>query len=158
MRATGFDPVFDTKSRLLILGSFPSVLSRKGGFYYGNRQNRFWRVLSSAFDCPLPTDNEQKRALVLSHGIALWDIVTECEIEGSMDADIRNYVVADLGWLKETNIRKILCNGAKSFEIFSKNYPELMKSAKKMPSTSSANAKFDESVWKEELKWTEGDL
>lgn len=152
MKQKGFMPVFDRRSRLLILGSFPSVLSRKGGFYYGNKQNRFWRTLSFAFDCRLPETNEQKRELVLKHGIALYDIVTECEIEGSMDTAIKDYAVADLSViLGEAKIEKILCNGAKSYEIFCKFYPELVGIAKKMPSTSSANVAFDGSVWQKEL-------
>lgn len=151
MRTIGFKPVFDCNSRLLILGSFPSVLSRKGGFYYGNKQNRFWRVLSFALDCRLPQTNEQKTELVLSHGIALWDIVTECEIEGSSDSAIKNYKVADLSAVLEVGIEKILCNGAKSYEIFCKYYPELVGIAKKMPSTSSANVLFDGEIWQKEL-------
>lgn len=152
MKAMGFAPVFDDKSEILILGSFPSVLSRKNGFYYGNKQNRFWRTLSGAFGCETPSNNDEKRAFVLEKGIALWDIVTECEIEGSMDADIRNYKVADLGViLRQASIRKILCNGAKSYEIFIESYPHLKGIARKMPSTSSANARFDAEVWEKEL-------
>lgn len=152
MIAKGFEPVFDRNSRLLILGSFPSVLSRAGGFYYGNKQNRFWRTLAFAFDCPLPQSNEQKRELVISHNIALWDIVTECDIIGSMDADIKNYTVADLSLvLAHADIKKILLNGAKSYEIFRKNYPHLIGIAEKMPSTSSANVSFDGVIWQKEL-------
>lgn len=151
-RSIGFEPVFDEKSRILILGSFPSVLSRKGGFYYGNKQNRFWSMLADAFACPIPVTNEQKRELVLSRGIALWDIVTDCEIKGSMDADIRNYEVADLyEILNKTDIEKILINGAKAYEIFSAHYPELLNRAVKMPSTSSANVRYDKSKWLKEL-------
>ncbi len=151
-RTVGFEPVFNRESRILILGSFPSVLSRKGGFYYGNRQNRFWRVLAAAFGCEAPVTNEQKRELVLSRGIALWDIVTECEIKGSMDANIKNYAVADLNEvLLNADIKKILLNGAKAYEIFSARYPELLDIAVKMPSTSSANVRFDINKWLKEL-------
>lgn len=151
-RSVGFEPVFNEESRILILGSFPSVLSRKGGFYYGNRQNRFWRVLAVAFECETPITNEQKRELVLRRGIALWDIVTECEIKGSMDANIKNYVVADLyEVLNNADIKKILLNGAKAYEIFSAHYPELSNIAVKMPSTSSANVRFDMTNWLKEL-------
>ena len=129
------------------------MLSRKGGFYYGNKQNRFWSVLACAFNCEKPVTNEEKRDLVLRHGIALWDIVTECEIKGSMDADIKNHVVADLYTvLSQTKIRKILLNGSKAYEIFCANYPRLMGMAKKMPSTSSANVRFDMNEWIKELK------
>ncbi len=151
-RSVGFEPVFNRESRILILGSFPSVLSRKGGFYYGNKQNRFWSVLAAAFGCEIPITNEQKRELVLSHGIALWDIVTECEIKGSMDANIKNYAVADLNEvLFNADIKKILLNGAKAYEIFSARYPRLLNIAVKMPSTSSANVRFDINKWLKEL-------
>lgn len=151
-RSIGFEPVFNDKSRILILGSFPSVLSRKGGFYYGNKQNRFWSMLASAFDCDMPVTNDQKRELVLSRGIALWDIVTDCEIKGSMDADIKNYEVADLyKILNIADIEKIVLNGSKAYEIFSARYPELLDKAIKMPSTSSANVRYDKSKWLKEL-------
>lgn len=148
----GFEPVFDANSKILILGSFPSVLSRKGGFYYGNKQNRFWTMLASAFGCEKPNTNEEKRELALSHGIALWDIVTECEIKGSMDADIKNYAVADLTRvLNASRIEKILLNGARAYEIFCAHYKELINIAKRMPSTSSANVRFDMEKWIKEL-------
>lgn len=109
-------------------------------------------MLAFAYDCRLPETNEQKRKLVLGHRIALWDIVTECDIEGSMDADIKDYKVADLNRiLGRTNIEKILCNGTKCYEILLKNYPELVGIAKKMPSTSSANVSFDGGIWQREL-------
>lgn len=153
MRAQGFLPVFDGNSTILILGSFPSVISRKVEFYYGNKQNRFWKMLASAFEVPLPETVDAKRELVLSRGIALWDIVTSCEIEGSMDADIKDYTVADLGIvLGAAPIKKILLNGAKAYGIFADNYPELVGLAKRMPSTSSANVGFSYDVWLEELK------
>ena len=78
----GFKPVFDKNSRVLILGSFPSVKSRKVEFYYGNRQNRFWKILCGFFGEAVPESTEEKIALLLRHNVALWDIVTECEIEG----------------------------------------------------------------------------
>ncbi len=151
-KSVGFEPVFNRESKILILGSFPSVLSRKGGFYYGNNQNRFWKVLAAFFGCEIPVTNEQKRELVLKHGIALWDIVTECEIKGSMDANIKNYAVADLSEvLNHADIKKILLNGAKAYEIFSAHYPRLLDIAVKMPSTSSANVRFDINKWLKEL-------
>ena len=148
----GFEPVFDRNSKVLILGSFPSVMSRKTEFYYGNPQNRFWGMLSSVLDVRF-SSVETKRSIVLEHKIALWDIVTRCEIKGSMDSDIKNYEVADLSVILENaRIEKILCNGAKAYEIFCKAYGELKGIAKKMPSTSSANIRYDQNVWSEELK------
>ena len=153
MRFEGFEPVFDSISEILILGSFPSVKSRAENFYYGNRQNRFWAMLATAFDCEVPTSVPEKRALVLTHKLALWDIVTSCSIKGSMDADIRDYEVADLHVVMNgANIKKILLNGSKAYEIFIKHYPELGGIAKKMPSTSSANVRYDREVWLKELR------
>ena len=152
MRFSGFEPVFDGKSKILILGSFPSVISRAGSFYYGNKQNRFWNMLSIALGCEKPITVLDKRELVLGHGIALWDIVAECEIKGSMDADIKDYVVADLyKILDHAPIQKILLNGGKAYEIFVKTYPELVAKAKKMPSTSSANVRYDQAMWLKEF-------
>lgn len=152
MRFVGFEPVFDGNSKTLILGSFPSVISRRDGFYYGNKQNRFWRTLATVFGADVPKDNDEKREFVLSRGIALWDIVCECEIVGSMDKDIREFVVADLDViLSKARIEKILLNGGTAYKIFASAYGELLPIARKMPSTSSANPRFDLAVWQKEL-------
>ena len=84
----GFEPVFDGRSRVLVLGSFPSVLSRANDFYYGNPQNRFWRVMAACLgeDVPADADIAGKSELLLRHGVALWDVVASCEVEGSADA------------------------------------------------------------------------
>lgn len=91
-----FPPVFDQNSRILILGSFPSVKSREQGFFYGHPQNRFWRVTAAVMACPVPETVEEKRAFLLSNGIALWDVIAACEIENSADSSIRNAVANDL--------------------------------------------------------------
>ena len=107
----GFAPVFDENSRVLILGSFPSVKSRETGFYYGNPQNKFWRTLGAFFHEEPPKDPEGRRAYVLKHGAALWDVVLSCTIEGSSDASIQGETVADVASLvKGSKIRRILCN------------------------------------------------
>ena len=87
-----FPPVFDQNSRILILGSFPSVKSREQGFFYGHPQNRFWRVTAAVMACPVPETIEEKHAFLLSNGIALWDVIAACEIENSADSSIRNAV------------------------------------------------------------------
>lgn len=148
----GFAPVYDANSKILILGSFPSVKSRAENFYYGNKQNRFWKMLSTAFDAPLPQTVEEKKALCLSNGIALWDVVDSCEIKGSMDADIENYELVDLtAFLRDKNITKILCNGAKAYELTLSVYSGSVP-VYKMPSTSPANVRFDQSAWLTQLK------
>ncbi len=151
MSYQGFDPIFDENSRVLILGSFPSVKSREQCFYYGNPRNRFWTILSEAFGEVLPKTIEDKKSLCLRHGVALWDIVTSCDIEGSMDADIRNYRTADLsGVLENSQIEKILCNGKTAYHITLSVYHG-DKKVVCLPSTSPANVRFDKSLWIDEL-------
>ena len=102
----GFAPVFDDKSRVLILGSFPSVKSRAVGFYYGNPQNKFWRTLGAFFHEEPPKEADGRRAYVLKHGVALWDVVLSCTIAGSSDASIERETVADVastGCLQSTS-------------------------------------------------------
>ncbi len=145
---TGFEPVYDGNSRLLILGSFPSVKSRQTDFYYGNKQNRFWRVLCSHFGENIPDSVEDKRAFLLKYRIALWDVVTECEIIGSKDDTIKNFKVADIKtFLQNSQIKYIILNGSKAYSIFCGNYADIEVPFVKLPSTSPANTRFDEKEW-----------
>jgi hypoxanthine-DNA glycosylase len=122
----GFDPVFNDCSEILILGSFPSVLSRKDGFYYGNKRNRFWQTLALIFKEETPTTNEEKRTFILSHKLALWDIVETCNIKGSADSNLKNYSVVNLNKIIDfSKIKVIICNGKKCYEIFIKQYKTL---------------------------------
>ena len=151
-RFSGFAPFYNECSRVLVLGSFPSVKSRKEGFYYGNPQNRFWKMLSRFFGEPLPTTVEDKQALLLRNKIALWDMVLSCEIIGSSDASIRDEDVADLNViLGHGTIECVLCNGTKSYDLLSERFPELLPMTKKMPSTSPANPRYEECIWHEAL-------
>lgn len=144
----GFNPVFDKNSRVLILGSFPSVKSRQVEFYYGNKQNRFWRILSGFFGEELPLSTDEKIGLLKRRNVALWDIVTECEIVGSSDVTIKNYKVADLGIVTSVaNLELIILNGGKAAEIFKKNYGGLNIRTEFLPSTSPANTRCDEGLW-----------
>ena len=130
----GFLPFFDENSEILILGSFPSVISRETNFYYGNKQNKFWKVLAEAFGEPAPETIGEKQALLKNHKIALWDVVADCEITGSLDSTIKNYKVADLQKvLDKANVKKIILNGGKAKEIFLKNYKYLSDSALFLP-------------------------
>jgi len=136
------DPVYDRNSRVLILGSFPSVRSRQVQFFYGHPQNRFWRVLAVVYDCEVPATVEEKRAFLLCHGIALWDVIASCEVTGSSDASIRNVVVNDVTHiLRHAQIRTIFVNG-KTAEKYYNRYlkPVLQQNAVCLPSTSPANA------------------
>ena len=144
----GFEPVYDKNSKLLILGSFPSVKSRNIEFYYGNPQNRFWKVICSYFGESVPETVSAKREFLLRRNIALWDIVTQCEIVGSQDAAIKNFKVADLKTLlQNSQIGYIILNGGKAYSIFEANYKNLGISYEKLPSTSPANTRFDVKEW-----------
>ena len=148
----GFLPVFDENSKILILGSFPSVKSRQIDFYYGNRQNRFWRTVCGYFKEPVPESTEEKKNFLFRHKIALWDMVMACEIDGSADSSIKNAEVADLNEvLSKAKIKKILLNGTLAYELFVKNYPSIGIPFVKMPSTSPANPRFSEEIWRNEL-------
>ena len=150
-RAVGFEPVYNKESKALFLGSFPSVKSRAVSFYYGNPQNRFWRTVCSFFEEEAGS-TEEKRAFLLRHNLALWDIVTECEIVGSSDSSIRVLSVADIpSLLNKTKISKIYCNGKKSYELLLKYYPQLRERAVCLPSTSPANVRFFKEPWQSAL-------
>ena len=145
----GFEPVYNEHSKVLILGSFPSVKSREISFYYGNKQNRFWKMLCGYFGEEIPPTVEGKKAFLLRHGIALWDMISVCEIDGSSDASIREEKVVDLRpILREATIRKILLNGSLAYKLFVNNYADIEVEYEKMPSTSPANPRYDEMIWK----------
>lgn len=116
-----FDPVFQKDSRILILGTFPSVKSREQHFYYGHPQNRFWKILAAITGEPVPSSVPEKKHLLLSHGIALWDVILSCDIIGSSDSSIRNVVPADIpGLLRQTSIQAVFGNGSKACELYKK--------------------------------------
>ena len=148
IRKIGFAPVFDKESRILILGSFPSVKSREIDFYYGHKQNRFWKMLCGYFGESIPDTVEGKKQFLYRNKIALWDMVVSCEIQGSSDASVKNAVTADLNEvLPYAKIEKILLNGTLSYDLFKKAYGDLTIAFEKMPSTSPANPRYDEKVW-----------
>lgn len=142
----GFDPVFDERSRVLVLGSFPSVLSRENRFYYGNPRNRFWAVMASVLGerVPATDDVAGKRALLLRHGIALWDVIASCDVRGSSDASIRNVVPADVNRvLAVAPVRVVLCNGGTAGRLYRRWLePRTGIAAEVLPSTSPANASW----------------
>lgn len=140
----GFEPVYDEHSRILILGSFPSVKSRENSFYYGHPQNRFWKLMARLLEEPLPETIEEKKRLLLSHGIAIWDVVAACDIKGSSDSSIRNVIPADINRiLRAADIEKIIANGDTAYKLYHKYCePHTGREALKCPSTSPANAIF----------------
>lgn len=137
-----FEPIFDKNSKILILGSFPSVRSRAQNFYYGNPQNRFWKVVAGMTGERVPDTIEEKKALLLHHSIAIWDVIASCDIIGSSDSTIRNVVVNDFLWLlRESSIEAIYGNGGKAYSLYQKYaFPITGIAMEKLPSTSPANA------------------
>ena len=154
----GFEPVFDQHSRVLVLGSFPSVLSRANAFYYGNPQNRFWRVMAACLGVPVPPNEGDslasgepatldasvaaKRAMLLNGGVALWDVIESCDIKGSSDASIKNVVPARVELItSNTSIEQVICNGGTAGRLYKRYLQERTGlPAVVLPSTSPANA------------------
>lgn len=169
----GFEPVFDERSRILVLGSFPSVLSRENAFYYGNPQNRFWRVMATCLGEPAPQNEgglsddgrpltleesiTAKKQMLLEHGIALWDVIASCDIKGSSDASIKNVVPAQVERvLEEAHIGAVICNGGTAGRLYKRYLQwQVGLAAHVLPSTSPANAAWQlerlTARWQEEL-------
>lgn len=139
-------PLFDENSEILILGSFPSVKSREVMFFYGHKQNRFWRVMARLFNSEIPGTTEEKTRLILENHFALWDVIACCEIDGSADSTIRSVVPNDLSViLNHAPIKKIFVNGKKAFALYQKYIePVTGIPAVSLPSTSPANASYSE--------------
>ena len=150
-----FPPLYDAQSRVLILGSFPSVKSREAAFFYGHPQNRFWRVLARLLDCPVPQTIDEKSALLHARHIALWDVIASCNIEGSSDSSIKNVEPTDIRKiLAAADIKQVIANGNKAGSLYKKyQLPLTGMEAVTLPSTSPANA-----AWKFERlceAWTQ---
>ena len=137
-------PLYDRGSRILILGSFPSVKSRESGFFYGHPQNRFWKVWSALLGQREPLSIAEKKELLLRNGIALYDVIASCTITGSSDSSIRDVEPADLAPIfREAEIGQVFCNGGTSYRLYRKYQEEKTgREAIKLPSTSPANAAF----------------
>ena len=135
-------PIYDKNSKILILGSFPSVKSREGCFFYHHPQNRFWKTLAAVLEQPLPESIEEKRAFLLANHIAVWDTIASCTIEGSSDSSIKHVVPNDLSViLSAASDLQIFCNGATSHQYYRKYQEKLTgRQALRLPSTSPANA------------------
>ena len=169
----GFEPVFNEHSRILVLGSFPSVLSRENAFYYGNPQNRFWRVMAACLGEPVPQNEgglsddgrpltleesiAAKKQMLLEHGIALWDVIASCDIKGSSDVSIKNVVPAQVERvLEEAHIGAVICNGGTAGRLYKRYLQwQVGLAAHVLPSTSPANAAWQlerlTARWQEEL-------
>lgn len=142
MTEHNIEPVYDEHSKILILGSFPSVKSRENRFFYGHPKNRFWKVVSAVHDDNVPQTVEEKRKFLLMHHIAVWDVIKSCDITGSSDSSIRNVTANDIYRILDVaDIKKIFVNGRKAEELYKKYiFPQTKKEAVCLPSTSPANA------------------
>lgn len=171
----GFEPVFDEHSRVLVLGSFPSVLSRANAFYYGNPQNRFWRVMAACLGVSVPPNEDDplasgepatldasiaaKRAMLLNGGVALWDVIESCDIKGSSDASIKNVVPAHIECITDAApIEQVICNGGTAGRLYKRYLQERTGLlAIVLPSTSPANAawRLQRLIerWREAVDW-----
>lgn len=155
-----FEPVFDRCSRILVLGSFPSVLSRKNAFYYGNPRNRFWSVMAACLGCGVPPNEGEvlvdgsvatlgqsidiKSRMLLGHGVALWDVIASCDIKGSSDASIRNAVPVEVERIiSVAPIEAVVCNGGLAGRLYHRYLESRVgMAAEVLPSTSPANASW----------------
>ena len=136
------EPIYNKESKILILGSMPSVISRKNKFYYAHRTNRFWSIINKIFDVELNT-NEDKINFLLSYKIAIWDTIHSCDISYSSDATIKNIKVNDINnILKKSDIKAIFCTGKKSYQIYNKYFNNEIP-VFCLPSPSGANANFN---------------
>lgn len=139
-----FEPIFDKNSEILVLGSFPSVKSRENNFYYAHPQNRFWRVVASVYSCPVPKTVEEKKNMLLSNKIAVWDVIKSCEITGSADSTIKSVIPNDISEiLSVADIKKIYANGKTAQSLYNKYIKKNTGfDIISLPSTSPANAAY----------------
>ena len=152
------EPVYDNNSKILILGSFPSVKSREQGFFYGHPQNRFWKVIAGVFECNTPITIDEKKHFLIENNIAVWDVIHSCEIEGSADSSIKNAVPNNISEIiNKSSIKAIFTNGKTADKLYKKYIQkETGISAICLPSTSPANAawRLERLVdkWKNEIE------
>lgn len=139
-----FEPVFDENSKVLILGTFPSVKSRENQFYYGHPQNRFWKVIAGLTESEVPQTIEEKKKLLLEHGIAIWDVIESCDIIGSSDSSIKNVVPADIERVvANSKIQNTYANGGTAKKLYEKySQKKTGREIIGLPSTSPANAAY----------------
>lgn len=137
-----FGPLYDENSRILILGSLPSVKSREQQFFYGHPQNRYWKLIARLLGESEPKTIEEKKELVLKHHIAMWDTIYSCDIKGSSDSSIKNVVPTDLKTIVDNSkITRVFCNGRTSGKYYHKYQEKILGiPAIELPSTSPANA------------------
>ena len=152
------EPIWDCNSRILILGSFPSVKSREMAFFYGHPQNRFWKVIANIYEEELPKTIDEKKEMLLKHKIAIWDVIKSCDIIGSADNSIKNVVPNNHDIIfKNANIENIYVNGNQALNLYNKYLLPIIKiKATLLPSTSPANATYSFeklcTIWQAKIK------
>ncbi len=135
-------PIYNEQSKVLILGSMPSIISRENNFYYAHKTNRFWKILSILFNTELKT-NTDKENFLLNNNIAIFDMIKECDINGSSDSSIKNIKINNLKpIIKNSKIKYIFCTGKLSYNLYQKYYKDLNLECFYLPSPSSANATY----------------
>ncbi|MBR3252312.1 MAG: DNA-deoxyinosine glycosylase, partial [Erysipelotrichaceae bacterium] len=128
MPVHNIDPLFDKDSKILILGSFPSVKSRETKFFYGHPYNRFWKIIARIYEEKIPETIAEKKELILKNHLALWDVIASCDIEGSSDSSIRNVKVNDLNRiLNEAYIVKLCVNGKTAENLYDRYLKAYLK-------------------------------
>lgn len=156
----GFDPILSQHPRMMILGSMPSVTSLEKQEYYGFAHNRFWKMLSSIYAMPIDT-YEQKKEIIYTQQLLLWDVIGECEREGSLDSKIRKEKVNDIGAVlaQYPSIVRVICNGRKSYDLYQRYFSSLTIPCVYVPSTSNANRSIQEDrlfeAWQQALTFLE---
>ncbi len=157
MEIHNIEPVYNADSKILLLGSFPSVKSREGQFFYHHPQNRFWKVIAALCSEPVPQSIEDKRQMLLRHHIAVWDVIYSCTIIGSSDQSIKDVVINDIQSLMDkTAITTIATNGTLATNLY-RRHSKIDKKVTTiaLPSTSAANARYSLEklieTWKERL-------
>ena len=152
------EPIWDCNSRILILGSFPSVKSREMAFFYGHPQNRFWKIIANIYEEELPKTIDEKKEMLLKNKIAIWDVIKSCDIIGSADNSIKNVVPNNLDIIfKNANIENIYVNGNQALNLYNKYLLPIIKiKATLLPSTSPANATYSFeklcTIWQAKIK------
>ena len=151
-----FKPIYSKDSKILILGSIPSIISREYNFYYAHPQNRFWKIISKIYNEKIPTTKEEKTKLILNNNLAIYDVIKSCEIQGSSDSSIKNVEINDINYIiNNSSIEKIIFNGNKAYELYNKYEKNKFSNTKVLPSTSPANAKYTLEdlckIWSKEL-------
>ena len=149
------EPVYNKSSKILILGSFPSVKSREANFFYHHPQNRFWKILANIYNTELPETIIEKKEFLINQHIAVWDVIASCEIKGSSDSSITNVEVNDLKKIiDQSQITHIYTNGKLADRLYHRYFDEIIDlPVTKLPSSSPANASYSLtkliSFWKE---------